>query len=156
MLELLLVLVIIGVIAALAVPRFSNIEDRTRYTATWSQYGRFEAALNLYRSVWHDYPTDVLHGSPPGGMSTFIRSRSWQREPPIGGVWDWNNRRNGAGVTNPDWNVLGPNIAITQSPFPAALGVRMNLLDAIADDNSQTTGKLRRVNTRFLCMFLEE
>ncbi len=156
MLELLLVLVIIGVIAALAVPRFSNIQDRTRYTATWSQYGRFEAALNLYRSIWHDYPTDVFHGSPPGGMSTFIRARSWRAEPPIGGVWDWNNRRNGAGVLNPDWSVLGPNIAITQLPLPVALAARMNILDAMVDDGIQTTGKLRRANSRFLCLFMEE
>jgi len=156
MLELLLVLVIIGVIAALAVLRFSNIQERTRYTATWAQYGRFEAALSLYRSVWHDYPTDVFHGSPPGGMSTFIRARSWRAEPPIGGVWDWNNRRNGAGVVNADWNVLGPNIAITQLPLPVALAARMNILDAMVDDGIQTTGKLRRANSRFLCLFMEE
>jgi hypothetical protein len=140
MLELLLVLIIIGVIGALAVPRMSNAHQRSRYTATWSQYGRFEAALNKV---------------PPVGMSSFLRPVAWTRSTPIGGQWDWNNRFNSSGAPVSYWVTFGPNISITQNPAPAALLANFNELDRLVDDSAQTTGKLRRMHTRFLCMPLE-
>ncbi len=156
MLELLLVLVIVGAVAALAIPRFSNIQQRTRYTATWAQYGRFEAALNLYRSVWHDYPPDALFGAAPAGMTQFIRRTAWAQDSPIGGRWDWNNRSSTTGAAVSHWLILGPNVSLTQHPtFPAWLDTRFNTLDAMVDDASPSTGKLRRWNTRFLCLPME-
>jgi type II secretory pathway pseudopilin PulG len=155
MLELLLVLIIIGVIGALAVPRMSNAHQRSRYTATWSQYGRFEAALNLYLSVWKGYPPDEFNTVPPVGMSSFLRPVAWTRSTPIGGQWDWNNRFNSSGAPVSHWVTFGPNISITQNPAPAALLANFNELDRLVDDSAQTTGKLRRMHTRYLCMPLE-
>jgi prepilin-type N-terminal cleavage/methylation domain-containing protein len=156
LLELLLVIIIVGAVAAIAVPRFGSMQERTRYTATWAQYGRFESALNLYRSVWQEYPPDAFLATAPAGMSQFIRPAAWTREAPIGGSWDWNNRTGTSGTPVSDWIILGPNVSLTRmSPLPTWLAGRFNRLDAMVDDASPTSGKLRRWNTRFLSMPME-
>jgi hypothetical protein len=156
MLELLLVTVIVGAIAALAVPRFSNVQERTRYTATWAQFGRFEAALNLYRAQWQDYPPDAWYAATPNGMSSYVSPSAWARESPVGGSWDWNHVIKDTGEANDFWKDLGPNVSLMHlAPFPPIMGTRFDILDARFDDNSQTTGKLRRWHTRFLAMPVE-
>jgi prepilin-type N-terminal cleavage/methylation domain-containing protein len=150
--ELLLVMIIVGVIAAMAVPRMSRMQESARYTTTWSQYGRFEAALNLYLSVWKGYPPDVNRATAPPDMNTFIRSQSWVQSPPIGGRWDWNNRTNTSGANVANWITLGPNMSIARIAPDTTIYTRFSLLDSMVDDANQSTGKLRRWNTQWFSL----
>jgi general secretion pathway protein G len=54
--ELLLVLVILGVLAAIVVPKFSNRTEQARQTAAVSQISTFSTALDAYEVDTGSYP----------------------------------------------------------------------------------------------------
>ncbi len=54
--ELLLVLVILGVLAAIILPKFSGVSERSRVTATQTQLSTFKTALDAYEVDMGSYP----------------------------------------------------------------------------------------------------
>ena len=54
--ELLLVLVILGVLAAIVLPKFSGISERSRVTATQTQLSTFKTALDAFEVDMGFYP----------------------------------------------------------------------------------------------------
>jgi general secretion pathway protein G len=54
--ELLLVLVILGVLAAIILPKFSGVSERSRITATVTQLSTFKTALDAYEVDMGSYP----------------------------------------------------------------------------------------------------
>jgi len=54
--ELLLVLVILGVLAAIVLPKFSGISERSRVTATQTQLSTFKTALDAFEVDMGYYP----------------------------------------------------------------------------------------------------
>ncbi len=54
--ELLLVLVILGVLAAIILPKFSGVSERSRITATATQLSTFKTALDAYEVDMGSYP----------------------------------------------------------------------------------------------------
>lgn len=57
--ELLLVLVILGTLAALVLPRFSGTSERARKTAAMTQISTFKTALNAYEVDNGSYPKSL-------------------------------------------------------------------------------------------------
>lgn len=57
LLEIMVVLIIIGVLAALVAPRFIERADEAKVEATRAQMKNIEQALKLYRLQHHRYPT---------------------------------------------------------------------------------------------------
>jgi prepilin-type N-terminal cleavage/methylation domain-containing protein len=57
LIELLVVLVIIGIIASVAVPRFVGTHDRARVGAAVADMDLFRQALGIYETEYADYPT---------------------------------------------------------------------------------------------------
>jgi general secretion pathway protein G len=63
--ELLLVLVILGTLAAIVLPKFAGIGQRGRITATQTQISTFKTALNSYEVDMGNYPknlADLIQG----------------------------------------------------------------------------------------------
>ncbi len=54
--ELLLVLVILGTLAAIVLPRFGNVSSKSRITATQTQISTFKTAINAYEVATGEYP----------------------------------------------------------------------------------------------------
>ena len=54
--ELMLVLVILATLAAIVLPRFSNISGRSKETAAKTQISTFKTALNMYEVDCGGYP----------------------------------------------------------------------------------------------------
>ena len=54
--ELLLVLVILGVLAAIVLPKFSGISERSRVTAAQTQLSTFKTALDAFEVDMGHYP----------------------------------------------------------------------------------------------------
>lgn len=57
LIELMIVVIIIGILSAIAIPKFSNIAESARYTACRSNLRNIATALNLYLAENDDYPS---------------------------------------------------------------------------------------------------
>jgi type II secretory pathway pseudopilin PulG len=154
-LELILVVVIIGVIAALAVPRMSNAQERAIYTSTWATYRNLAAGVEAYRSVWKSLPQNVDFAKSPPGMAPFLNPSVWTRRPPIGGAWDWNGKFDAAGNPATNWIGLAPNVSIFRNDDTRVLA-RTAILDRLFDNNNINTGQLRRLRSDHHCYILDE
>ena len=55
--ELMLVLVILGILAAIVLPKFSGVSERGRVTATQTQISTFKTALDAYEVDMGHYPS---------------------------------------------------------------------------------------------------
>jgi type II secretory pathway pseudopilin PulG len=146
-----LVLVIIGVIAALAVPRMSQARQRSALTSTWTAFRGVQSAMELYRAEWKSLPGDVNETIAPPGTQSYIDQSFWKKTPPIGGKWDWNFNHFAS-----NWSVAAtwvghpPNISVKRESSDTATQARMLSMDRLYDDNTSSTGQLRRNVANFL------
>ncbi len=79
MIELMIVVVILGILATIVVPRFIGREEEARITAARVQISNFETALNMFRLDNGFYP------STEQGLSALVRKPESGREP---GKWN--------------------------------------------------------------------
>jgi general secretion pathway protein G len=75
MIELMIVVVILGILAAIVVPRFIGREEEARVTAARVQISNFETALDMFRLDNGFYP------STEQGLSSLVEEPSSGREP---------------------------------------------------------------------------
>ncbi|WP_282446732.1 prepilin-type N-terminal cleavage/methylation domain-containing protein [Shewanella sp. 1CM18E] len=52
LIELVIVIIILGILAVVALPKFINVQDDTRISAMSGQFAAFESAVKLYHSGW--------------------------------------------------------------------------------------------------------
>ena len=129
--ELMIVVAIIAVLAALAVPAFARARQRTR-AAKFEEAVRIAVGAFEQYAVEHGgYPADVNRGIVPAGMDSYFGTKlDWTAPTPIGGNWDWDVGNFGikAGVS-----VITPNLTDAE----------MRAIDAQIDDGNLTTGGFR-------------
>lgn len=65
LLELLVVIVIIGILAAVAVPRFMGAQDRARVAAALQDVDRYRQALGMFELDYADYPAALDLATAP-------------------------------------------------------------------------------------------
>ncbi|HOE10719.1 MAG TPA: prepilin-type N-terminal cleavage/methylation domain-containing protein [bacterium] len=70
LIELLIVVAIIGILAAIAVPNFLNAQMRARLARTEADMLAFERAYDMYRLDWNVYPPHV--GGHPVWQNRFV------------------------------------------------------------------------------------
>lgn len=133
--ELVMVVVIIGIISAIAVPRLGMISLRSAAAATQQSYILFEKSILIYRDEHDGFPPDP---ATPGAYMTeldgYIGQQAWDMPVAIGGRWDW------IGASKPSYS----GIAIYSSS-----GVPGQWLpfDRIVDDGSFLSGRYKRTST---------
>lgn len=149
MLELVIVIAVIGVLVAIAVPRMSRAQEVSRFATTIGTFNAIARAAEYYRADRGAYPPDYTQRSPHALFRPYMDTRVFQASTPIGGDWDWNNRTNTSGAAVGHWATIGPNISIVHLTPPLTLWAQF---DAWADDGSLSTGVLRRERTTFLGM----
>jgi type II secretory pathway pseudopilin PulG len=142
-----IVIVVMSVIAAIAIPRMSNAAQRSRFANTIATYNAIERAVEYYRSDFGAFPPDHWEMNDLPQLRSYIGSAVFLRPSPLGGYWDWNNKYNASGAVVNDWVVIGPNVSIVQSSPPLTL---WTAFDKHADDGSLTTGRFTRQRARFL------
>lgn len=59
LIELIVVIVIIGILAAIAIPRFMGAQDRARIGAAEAEVTKMREALGLYEIDWSTYATSA-------------------------------------------------------------------------------------------------
>jgi type II secretory pathway pseudopilin PulG len=135
MIELVIVIVIIGIIAAIAIPRFSRAGQTSAFNATQSTWIAYEKQMFLYEATYATFPASGRAGVFDPCMSEFIRETNWVTPPPIGGKWLWTNDAGGA---------MG--VGIEDAANPTALWQQF---DSTFDDGDLRAGVLQVAGGNF-------
>ena len=74
LIELVIVVIVLGLLAATAIPKFINLQDDANRAALRGQFGAFESAVKLYHSGWlvggNSDAVDSLAGFGDGDVSS--------------------------------------------------------------------------------------
>jgi len=91
--EILIVVVILGILAAIVTPRFASASESAKQASFITSLKSIASASEMYRTTYGIYPEDASSGQLPSGMERWIREQDWTSTTPIGGIWD--SERNG-------------------------------------------------------------
>lgn len=96
--EVLIVVVILGILAAVVVPSFANAIEPTRQTTFITNMKDFAESIQVYKIRNNTYPADSAAGEFPDGLDEYINPRDWIGVTPIGGSWVTESTDAGYGV----------------------------------------------------------
>ena len=133
--ELLIVVVILAILAAVVIPVATNVSAEAEQSAFMTDLGIFVTAYELFYQKTGDYPEDSGSGSIPSGFDQYIRTKDWTKGTPLGGVWD--SEKDSFGVKS----AVGVHF-MGVTPKPTAF---MQQIDTTFDDGNLTTGSFRQI-----------
>ncbi len=93
--EILIVVVILGILAAIVVPRFTGATEDARIGAFIASIKTYADACEYYNAREGRYPVDGSSGAVPAGMETYIDEDEWTAGTPMGGAWDTEYQESG-------------------------------------------------------------
>jgi prepilin-type N-terminal cleavage/methylation domain-containing protein len=96
--EILTVVAIVGMMSSLAVPCFQAARRGSRVTAFVQAARVFSQAAELYALDHGVYPPETPAGSVPEPLRPYLKRGAWDAPTPLGGLWDWDQDCDGAGV----------------------------------------------------------
>src|SRR5262245_59165200 len=82
--EMMVVVVIISVLAAVSVPAFQRIQRKSKVTAISNDFRVFAAAFDTYAQETGTWPAEAAAGVFPAGMDQRINRAAWTRKTPMG------------------------------------------------------------------------
>ena len=127
--EIMIVVAIIGLLAAIAIPSFMKARERSQITSVANDFRVFEAAFAQYALDYGNYPPDT-HVVLPSRMDEYIDNSDWLGTTPVGGDYNWEG---------PD-NYPYAGISLYDSDATAEQATK---LDAVLDDGDLSTGSFR-------------
>jgi len=133
--EILIVVVILGILAAIVVPRFAGASEQARVTAFGTSLMTYADAAEYYSAREGRYPADSSSGVVPSGMELYIEEDEWTGGTPLGGVWD--TEYNDSGVSA----AVGVHFMGGDNPGDAV----MALVDDAFDDGDLSTGLFQKL-----------
>jgi prepilin-type N-terminal cleavage/methylation domain-containing protein len=137
LIEILVVIIILGVLAAIVIPQFVNAGEDTEKIAFIADLRIFADAAKRYRLATGQHLEDSSSGELPAGFEPYIQEIRWTQATPIGGVWD--TELDSFGVKS----ALGVH-------FWGGGTVRddayMQMIDAIFDNGDLNTGVFRKLD----------
>ena len=140
------VVVIIGLLAALAIPAFQRIRRASQNTRVVNDFRVFAQAFEIYNTQNGVWPDNVGAGQIPTSpvpMAGDFRAAVWQTTTMIGGQWNW------------DKGLSGFTAGVSISSFTCT-DQQLIELDAKMDDGDLTTGNFRKVQPNRVMLILEE
>ena len=140
LIEILIVILILGILAAIVIPMFGATAEDARKTAFLSSLRIFAQAADHYELDNGDWLEDSSTGNVPAGWAPYIDENRWTELTPVGGFWDVETNDNG--ITHG----LGVHFNGVDNPGDAERVV----IDTIYDDGDLTTGRFRKIaNDRY-------
>ncbi len=130
--EIMVVVVIIGLLAVLAIPAFDRARANSQNAKLANDFRVFAGAAETYILDEGEYPEDATSGAVPAGLGEYISTGKWTDESPIGGVWDF--EKDSFGVTS----------AFGVHRFTAP-DEQLLEFDRKHDDGSLSTGRFRKI-----------
>lgn len=86
--EILIVVVILGVLAAIVIPQFASASESSRKSAFVAELNEFAKRANVYQATHGEPIEDSSSGVLPAELAGSIPAGDWERGTPVGGVWD--------------------------------------------------------------------
>ncbi|MEM1212817.1 MAG: prepilin-type N-terminal cleavage/methylation domain-containing protein [Planctomycetota bacterium] len=146
--EILIVVVILGVLAAIVIPQFTNASDNAQRSAFVTTLKQFVRSAELYRQENGGFLEDAATGAIPTGFDAYVDPDKWAQGPTIGGQWDAEFEDAG-GITSGIGVVFDGTGATRDDAYMAEI-------DAVIDDGDVTTGKFRRIASGRYYAIIEE
>lgn len=145
--EILVVVVILGILSGVVVPAFAGASDEARQGAfVESLHGMIEGC-EMYRATTGQNVVDSSSGVWPSELDGFIKASDFERDTPIGGVWDTELEE--SGVTSAVGVHFDGTGVTRDDTFMAEI-------DAVVDDGDVETGVFRRLGVGRYYFVLEE
>lgn len=135
--EILIVVVILGILAAIVTPLFGAASEDSRRTAFVENLRTFASACELYRVRTGRYPTDGSSGQLPEELEQFIRREHFEQITPIGGLWDTEYMDTGVHAA--------VGVHFQASAPPSRDTAYMNQISAMIDGSDVNGGFFRRI-----------
>ncbi|MBA3962086.1 MAG: type II secretion system protein [Chthoniobacterales bacterium] len=132
--EIMIVVSIIALLAVIAVPSFLRARQRAQNARFANSVRVLNSAFLLYAIENKTYPANTAIGVLPAGMDSYLGpTMDFTGTTPIGGKWDWANRKTGSyiGVC-----VVNPTADTTQ----------LQAIDAAIDDGDLSQGNFFMVS----------
>ena len=140
--ELMVVVTIISMLMALAVPSYQRVQRKARATAIINSFRVFTAVLQARAHESGSWPPESAAGVVPVGItSADIQLQSWNSSP-IGGQFDWDNNQIHGGV---QYRAALTLIDTAAAPMLADVAL-FQQIDAVLDDGNLATGNFRQGN----------
>lgn len=99
--EVLIVIFVVGVLAAIVINSVANSRNRANYSRSITEFTTFANALKLYTAKYNTYPADVSRALP-AELNEFIakdaQGQDWPYAPYPDSVYDYENWANLDGV----------------------------------------------------------
>ncbi|GHC04423.1 hypothetical protein GCM10007047_21450 [Cerasicoccus arenae] len=137
------VVVIIGLLAAIALPAFQRARQRSQNTRLANDLRQFSGAFETYSLENGVWPPDVNQGILPPEMVGYIVIDKFESGTIYGGNYDWE----GPGAFS---FIAGVSIRSSNLEDEQAIGI-----DEILDDGDLSTGKFRNISGAYVYI-LEE
>lgn len=137
--EIMVVVTIISLLAALSIPALQSVKRRTIATTLGNDLRTFAAAFDTYATERGAFPAEVAAGVFPPEMVDRIKPVSWNRVTPIGGQYNWDNNQTHYGT-----KYRGVIQISTTGTATLLQDVEMwEAVDRTIDDGNLTTGNFR-------------
>jgi type II secretory pathway pseudopilin PulG len=135
--EILVVVIILGILAALVSAVFADSADDARRTAFVTDVRIFRDAAYMFYAEQREFPEDASSGTLPAGFGEYADEDKWTAVTPIGGVWDF--EQNSFGITS-GFGVHFDGTGMTRDD------AYMTLIDEMCDDGDLTTGRFQKID----------
>ena len=89
LIELVVVVLILGVLAGIAVPHLFDVSTKAQASAELRTARVFLDAVTLFRASNGDFPGDATIGQFPSDLHGFLRPSLFDATSPSGGQYDW-------------------------------------------------------------------
>ncbi len=134
--ELVIVVVIVGTIAAIAVPRLSRAVNSTQEKAVAHDLHQLIEAAERYKAEHGGYPPLAAANAIPDEIKAQFQSGRWDGGTPIGGQWKYKVAAGDACV-----GVFFPGSPPSDET--------MSAIDAIVDDGNLSTGAFTKLSPMY-------
>lgn len=149
--EVMVVVVIIGLLAAMAMPIYRHITLRSKATAVVNDFRTFSTALITYSIQNGHWPADGTPGVIPPEMVSLLPT-GFSLKTPIGGVYKWNFDVSADGITAKAAILIETANGETMTDDADLV----QMVDQLMDDGSLSTGVIQLGSTNSLVYIIEK
>jgi prepilin-type N-terminal cleavage/methylation domain-containing protein len=149
--EMMVVVVIIGLLAAAGLPGYRHLTMRSKVTAIENDLRQFSTAAQTYTLQNGHWPADSDPQVPPAELASALPN-NFTLKTPIGGVYKWCSGGDVDGITAKAGIAV---VSVTDNPVNDDVDL-LTMLDRQMDDGNLETGSIQVGSTNSLVFIIEK